>query len=495
MPSSALPGKTERRTTTSSSEEYASYASMPSNFRPSGSNYRIVDRREDAQQMSDEERVHVRQPPLEEYHKPQRISTNEKHGMHSGTHWLGYFDPQRDDVAVTKCPLEIPRARGCPGRGRQHAWPNYPDYKAIIPAGKSLSEICREFPNHVWGEMLRIFIAEGWAARRIFDNFPEDVRRSCENGPGKKKKTVDERPHNFLQAAMGREIDIMSNEDNVYRRIIRNPNKGKKARVPPGDLKRPRANSDGSDGSDNDDDYSRSKKRRETSSSSVGNSTQRSGPNDLPAGDRNGPVNRGIATDQEASRSTSTGVPLTQPHAATRLSYPEMEPVFGPGVAGHHQPFPLQQPFGSAFHAGPPALTGPYGHVHPGYQLVPGTWRPPIYRDTRLPLIGDIVAHHQDQQLLMQHQSMEPAHAPPGLFVPANQGQPSSSHTNPGLFTNSGVFTNQRSDSRPEVGRQVTADPPRGTQPSSAQTLDPRLAYYDRLNGHGDHESDRPDRA
>jgi hypothetical protein len=56
--------------------------------------------------------------------------------------------------------------------------------------------------------MLRIFLSERWDARRIWDLLPDNMRNNSSN-----------RPWNYLQAAMGREVDTMMQEDTGIRRI------------------------------------------------------------------------------------------------------------------------------------------------------------------------------------------------------------------------------------------------------------------------------------
>lgn len=233
------------------------YAMMPEGFRPdpiSTPGYQIVDHRQQVPKMEDAGRRHSRPPRPEDRDTPVKITANSNTGLKSGMFWFGFFDTSRPTVPVTKCRIRVARGRGSEGRGSTHAWPNQPSSSDPLPAGLSLSEICLRFPNHVWGDMLRLFISEGWEARRIYDNFPEQVRTECEKDADS-KKSHSGRPHNFLQAAIGREIDVMANEDHIYRRILPNPAKGHKRNRPaPGDSNQP-ATTDGGAGGDGGDDF------------------------------------------------------------------------------------------------------------------------------------------------------------------------------------------------------------------------------------------------
>ncbi|KIW63381.1 hypothetical protein PV04_10230 [Phialophora macrospora] len=133
-------------------------------------------------------------------------------GLASGRNWLviriGSQDP------VLRAPLLIARCKRDPIN--QQIGTAYPTAEQIIPAGTSLQQVCQHFPRHVWGEMLRIFLSERWDARRIWDLLPPNMRNNSSS-----------RPWNYLQAAMGREVDTMMQEDTGVRRVPL-----KKARTP-----------------------------------------------------------------------------------------------------------------------------------------------------------------------------------------------------------------------------------------------------------------------
>lgn len=124
-------------------------------------------------------------------------------GLGSGRNWLVVIESQIEPVL--RAPLIVVRCKREPA-GQSPS--NYPDETNVIPAGLPLSHVCRVFPRHVWGEMLRIFISERWHARRIWELLPPDVRNNANH-----------RPWNYLQAAMGREVDTMALEETGIRRI------------------------------------------------------------------------------------------------------------------------------------------------------------------------------------------------------------------------------------------------------------------------------------
>ncbi|KIX05216.1 uncharacterized protein Z518_06088 [Rhinocladiella mackenziei CBS 650.93] len=123
-------------------------------------------------------------------------------GQGSGRNLLALFG--NDNVPRTRYPLQVERGR----RARYHH-PGYPEAQAIIPAGLSLGEICRLYPNHVWGSLLRIYMAEGWGGRRIWRYLPLNARVNTGN-----------RPWNNIQQAIGRELDKMVEEDAGVKRVI-----------------------------------------------------------------------------------------------------------------------------------------------------------------------------------------------------------------------------------------------------------------------------------
>ncbi|KAJ9605547.1 hypothetical protein H2200_010204 [Cladophialophora chaetospira] len=125
-------------------------------------------------------------------------------GVGSGRNWLIHRD--RDREPVLRAPLRIVRTKRDPIH--QQNGSTYPGADVVIPAGTTLSQVCEKYPRHVWGEMLRIFISERWDARRIWELLPPNARNNAVN-----------RPWNYIQAAMGREIDLMTQEETGVRRV------------------------------------------------------------------------------------------------------------------------------------------------------------------------------------------------------------------------------------------------------------------------------------
>ena len=122
----------------------------------------------------------------------------------SGVNLMAIYD--KDPHARTRYPLRIER-----GRADSHASANHPDCNTEIPARQTLEEICQKYPNHVWGSGLRIFMHEQMPASKIWDHLPSNFRmKGCKN-----------RPHNYLQAAIGREIDHMMKNSGDKRAIIK----------------------------------------------------------------------------------------------------------------------------------------------------------------------------------------------------------------------------------------------------------------------------------
>ena len=125
-------------------------------------------------------------------------------GVDSGRNWLVMRDGDNDPVLHTS--LIIVRCK----RDTSHGAAQYPDATAIIPAGTTLRQVCELYPRHVWGEMLRIFLAESWDARSMWEAIPHGARNNSTRG----------RAWNYFQAAMGRELDIMHLEETGTRRLV-----------------------------------------------------------------------------------------------------------------------------------------------------------------------------------------------------------------------------------------------------------------------------------
>ena len=123
-------------------------------------------------------------------------------GRDSGCNMLARFGD--DDTPRLKYNLMIRNPKDDKAEKAQ----KYPDPTKIhIPARTSLKKICKNYPRHVWGTGLRIFGSERWEAKQIYDNFPEDFRH----------KGAKTRQWNYLQAALGRELDNMEKEEGTPR--------------------------------------------------------------------------------------------------------------------------------------------------------------------------------------------------------------------------------------------------------------------------------------
>ncbi|EXJ70839.1 uncharacterized protein A1O5_05830 [Cladophialophora psammophila CBS 110553] len=79
----------------------------------------------------------------------------------------------------------------------------------FLPAGLSLTQVVHSYPRHAWGSMLRVYMAEGWTAERMWNHLPHDFRRN----------QGAQRPWNYIQAAMGREVDKMFEEETGRKRV------------------------------------------------------------------------------------------------------------------------------------------------------------------------------------------------------------------------------------------------------------------------------------
>lgn len=94
------------------------------------------------------------------------------------------------------------------GRNKGH-WAHFNSVADVdIPVGTTLKQMCTFYPLHCWGEVLRIFMAEGWTAEQIWRALPEPAR--CH---------APIRPWNYLQQAMGREADKIHAEAGNGKRI------------------------------------------------------------------------------------------------------------------------------------------------------------------------------------------------------------------------------------------------------------------------------------
>ncbi|KPI38876.1 uncharacterized protein AB675_5836 [Cyphellophora attinorum] len=146
--------------------------------------------------------------------EPQTIGT----GLDAGVGWLGYLDDARRDLLVTRCPIKLQ----APLRRMTARLMQFKSPEVVIPALMKLEEIAEHYPNHVWGKMLRIFVAEGYKGPAIYNMLPQGARTPLA------LDVANNRPANYLQHAIGREQDhAMLEEPKPYFRMIRmNKSKG-----------------------------------------------------------------------------------------------------------------------------------------------------------------------------------------------------------------------------------------------------------------------------
>ena len=114
----------------------------------------------------------------------------------SGRNLMALFGD--DEEPRLKYPMTIER-----GRKGQYYSSKHQSWDEPLPAGLTLKQVCNDYPNHVWGSGLRIFMRENWDAERIYRELPT----------GCKPDGAEQRKWNYLQQAMGREDDRMAQED------------------------------------------------------------------------------------------------------------------------------------------------------------------------------------------------------------------------------------------------------------------------------------------
>lgn len=120
-------------------------------------------------------------------------------GRDSGRNLMGYFG--QDEILRTLYPLRLRGGR--PRNAFGGAARGYPAADTIIPLGTSLRDIIRHYPLHVWGDGLRLFMAEGWSATKVYKRLPAVAK----HGEGKKA-----RPWNYMQEAFERQMLAMNDE-------------------------------------------------------------------------------------------------------------------------------------------------------------------------------------------------------------------------------------------------------------------------------------------
>lgn len=121
-------------------------------------------------------------------------------------------DSGRNRLAIFQDTDDIPRlAFNIRVEGRTGIqWKGYPSpSESFLPVGTSLSEILAHYPNHVWNDGLRLFMAEGWQAEKMWNVLPKDARNDG----------ASTRKWNYLQQALGREADKIGQEQFGEKRV------------------------------------------------------------------------------------------------------------------------------------------------------------------------------------------------------------------------------------------------------------------------------------
>ena len=134
--------------------------------------------------------------PADHVFRPKRPQKLTQGRAESGRNLMALFG--NDEEPRTKYPMTIER-----GRKGQYYSNNHRSWDEPLPARLTLKEVCNDYPNHVWGSGLRIFMRENWDAERIYRELPK----------GCKPDGAEQRKWNYLQQAMGREDDRMAQED------------------------------------------------------------------------------------------------------------------------------------------------------------------------------------------------------------------------------------------------------------------------------------------
>lgn len=123
-------------------------------------------------------------------------------GENSGRNKLAIFS-DTDDTPRLASNIQL--------EGRRNTqWQGYPSPQYVfLPVGLSLAEVLAHYPNHVWNDGLRLFMAEGWIAEKMWHGLPTDARNTG----------ASTRQWNYLQQALGREADKIAKEMTGRKRV------------------------------------------------------------------------------------------------------------------------------------------------------------------------------------------------------------------------------------------------------------------------------------
>ena len=135
-------------------------------------------------------------------------------GWHSGiNHFALYGD---DKEPRLKYPMKLERGRrpggvkkGPDGTQDDAYSLEHPSPETILPARLSLMNLIQRWPNHAWGQGIRLLMAEGITPQQLWFNLPECARH----------KSHKLRPWNYLQHVYARETDRMVYEQTGVKRV------------------------------------------------------------------------------------------------------------------------------------------------------------------------------------------------------------------------------------------------------------------------------------
>ena len=130
-------------------------------------------------------------------------------GMRSNRGLVGVFQDDEEQAERVLYNLQIQRGNV----QSKKVSVKYPDPKSvIIPAGTTLVKVVQEYPLHVNGDGLRLFMSDSWDPVRIWDLSPEPWKARIVSRNG--------RPWNSIQKQMQRETELMAFEDMGVKRVV-----------------------------------------------------------------------------------------------------------------------------------------------------------------------------------------------------------------------------------------------------------------------------------
>lgn len=123
-------------------------------------------------------------------------------GWDSGLNHFAKFGDE--DEPQLKYRMKLGRGRK-PSGGRQgNAYSqNHPAPAELLPARLRLTSFMQDYPNHAWGQGIRLLMAEGIKPEELWHHLPKEVRHDA----------CPKRPWNYLQHTYGRETNKMIYEE------------------------------------------------------------------------------------------------------------------------------------------------------------------------------------------------------------------------------------------------------------------------------------------